>query len=74
MSDLALKQSSFLLPEQLAQLGPEKHASGRKFVENKKYLQAPEKLFCDIVVANWILKSQIKIKLPKIIFFAARLS
>ena len=45
MSDLALRQSSFLLPEQLAQLGPEKHASGRKFVENKKIPAGPWKTF-----------------------------
>ena len=45
MSDLALRQSSFLLPEQLAQLGPEKLAYVRKFVENKKIPAGPWKTF-----------------------------
>ena len=38
------------------------------------YLEAPEKLLGDIVVANWILKSEVKVKLSKIVFFAARLA
>ena len=38
------------------------------------YLEAPEKLLGDIVFANWILESQVKVKLSKIIFITARLS
>ena len=75
MSGLELKQSSLPRPEQLAQLEPGKFAFVRYYIGFQNgYLKAPEKLLGDIVFANWILESQVKVKLSKIIFLTASLS